>query len=73
MVKLTEREQEILNFLTQGYDNKEIGKEINISKHTVKAHVSTIIRKFNAKNRTNVVYIAALNKIINFNQTETHN
>lgn len=70
MVNLTEREKEILNFLTQGYDNKEIGHQINISKHTVKAHVSTIIRKFNAKNRTNVVYLAALNKLIKFNKID---
>lgn len=64
MEKLTDRELFIVKLLAQGLDNKEIATIIHVSKHTVKAHVSTIIKKLNAKNRTNVVYVALLNSLI---------
>lgn len=50
--ELTPREIRILEFMTEGYDNNEIASKIYVSIHTVKAHVSTIIKKLNAKNRT---------------------
>ncbi len=64
MEKLTEREIAILKLLTQGYDNNEIGEIIFISIHTVKAHIRSIMRKLNAKNRTNAVYIAVINHLL---------
>ena len=64
MEKLTNREITILKLITQGYDNLEISKTIFISIHTVKAHISKIIKKLNAKNRTNAVYIAIKNNLL---------
>ena len=64
MERLTEREITILKLITQGYDNLEISKTIFISIHTVKAHTSKIIKKLNAKNRTNAVYIAIKNNLL---------
>ncbi len=64
MKKLTEKELEILKLITKGYENSEISKMVYISIHTVKAHISSIIRKLNAKNRTNAVYIAAINHML---------
>ncbi len=64
MERLTEREITILKLITQGYDNLEISKTIFISIHTVKAHISKIIKKLNAKNRTNAVYIAIKNNLL---------
>ncbi len=55
---LTEREYLILQQITEGYDNKEIAENIYVSVHTVKAHVSSIIKKLNAKNRTDAACIA---------------
>ncbi len=55
---LTEREYLILQQITEGYDNKEIAEKIYVSIHTVKAHVSSIIKKLNAKNRTDAACIA---------------
>lgn len=50
--ELTEREIMILSLMTEGFDNREIANKIYVSIHTVKAHVSSIIKKLNAKNRT---------------------
>jgi len=64
MVELTEREKDILTYLVKGLNNKEIGAKLCISKHTVKAHVSAIIRKFDCDDRTNVAYLAGKYNII---------
>ena len=52
---LTEREEEVLRCLKMGMTNKEIAEELNITHHTVKAHVSAILCKLNCKNRTKAV------------------
>ena len=64
MQKLTEREINILKLIMQGYANSQISKKIFISIHTVKAHIGSIIRKLDAKNRTNAVYIALKNNLL---------
>lgn len=64
MEKLTKREVAILKLIRQGYENYEIGQIIFISIHTVKAHISTIMRKLNARNRANAVYIAMINHML---------
>ncbi len=64
MQKLTEREITILKLIMQGYANSQISKKIFISIHTVKAHIGSIIRKLDAKNRTNAVYIALKNNLL---------
>ena len=38
-VKVSPREQQILNLLVQGCSNKEIGGQLNIGLHTVKQHL----------------------------------
>lgn len=62
--KLTTREKEVLAYLCKGLTNIEIGKLLNISKYTAKAHVSSIIKKLDARNRTEAVYIAVKQKAI---------
>lgn len=58
MKKLTNQEINVLRLLTQGFSNTEIGEKLNISRHTVKAYVSKIIEKLEAKDRAQVAYIA---------------
>ncbi len=55
---LTPREKEILNYIAQGYLNKQIAAELDISEQTIKNHVTSILRKLNANARTEAVVIA---------------
>ena len=49
---LTEREQEILRQIAQGYSNRQIADVLFISVGTVKGHVNHIFSKLDVKNRT---------------------
>jgi DNA-binding NarL/FixJ family response regulator len=61
---LTDREMEVLRLMAQGKANKEIGSALTISERTVKFHVSSILSKLGAGNRTEAVAIAAQQGII---------
>lgn len=63
---LTHREIEVLNYLSQGKTNKEIALELVITERTVKFHVSSILAKLNAGNRTEAVKTAVQRKLIQF-------
>jgi two-component system response regulator DegU len=54
---LTPREMEILNYIAQGYLNKQIAAELDISEQTIKNHVTSILRKLNANARTEAVVV----------------
>ncbi|MDQ4076929.1 MAG: response regulator transcription factor [Chloroflexota bacterium] len=56
---LTDREMEVLQELAQGKTNREIADTLIISERTVKFHVSSILGKLDADNRTEAVAIAA--------------
>src|SRR5579871_3562988 len=56
---LTERELEVLALLAQGMPNKEIATHLVISERTAKFHVSSIMGKLGATNRTEAVSLAA--------------
>ncbi|MBA7610938.1 Transcriptional regulatory protein DegU [subsurface metagenome] len=55
---LTSRETEILNYIAQGYLNKQIAIRLGISEQTIKNHVTSILRKLNANARTDAVVLA---------------
>jgi len=48
---LTPREYEVLELVARGMDNTEIAQELNLSQHTVKNHVSSILVKLQVENR----------------------
>lgn len=55
---LSEREREVLVLLAQGASNKEIAEKLVITEGTVKNHVSNILGKLQAENRTQAADIA---------------
>jgi DNA-binding NarL/FixJ family response regulator len=55
---LTDREIEVLTLVAEGLSNSEIAEEIFLSPATVKTHVSRILTKLNARDRTQLVIIA---------------
>lgn len=52
---LTKRQRQVLELLAKGKANKEVARELGVSEHTIKIHVTAILRLFNASNRTEVV------------------
>ncbi|WP_303673750.1 response regulator [Vampirovibrio chlorellavorus] len=52
--ELTERELEVLKCIVDGKSNKEIALSLQVSAHTAKAHVASIIQKLSVDDRTQV-------------------
>ena len=52
LLSLSERQREVLKLLAAGESNKEIGRTLNISAATVKAHLESLFRRLDVKNRT---------------------
>jgi len=52
---LTAREHEVLKLMSEGLSNKEIAERLQLSGHTVKFHISSILSKLNAGSRTEAV------------------
>ena len=61
---LSPREHEVLTLMARGVQNKEIAAELFISERTVKFHVSSILGKLGAGNRTEAVTMALQQGII---------
>lgn len=49
---LSEREREILALIAEGHTDAEIAHALTISVYTVQNHVKSILRKLEARNRT---------------------
>ena len=56
--ELSSRELQVLRQMAAGDSNKEIGQKLNITEHTVKAHVKAILVKLEAVGRTEAIAIA---------------
>ena len=52
---LTEREKDVLRLVAGGYSNKEIGRALAISDGTVRNHLTEILAKLEARDRTHAV------------------
>jgi DNA-binding NarL/FixJ family response regulator len=62
---LTRREIEVLNLMAEGASNKTIARRLEISVHTVKFHVGSLLDKLDAACRTDAVAQAARLGVIN--------
>ena len=61
IIALTNRELEVLNLVVFGKNNLEIAKELNVSVHTAKAHVSSIFEKMSVDGRVQAAVKAVQN------------
>lgn len=58
-VELSERQMQVLAAVIKGRPNKVIARELGISEHTVKSHLSAVFRALGVHNRTEAVFAAA--------------
>jgi DNA-binding CsgD family transcriptional regulator len=57
-VHLSTRERQVVALLVEGASNKHIARELDISVHTAKFHVTAVLEKLGARNRADAVAIA---------------
>jgi len=63
-IRLTAREKEILILMVEGLSNKEISKRLFLSNSTVQFHVSNVLSKLGVSKRTEAVYLALKQKLV---------
>lgn len=57
-LELTPRETEVLSCITRGFSNREIAEELGIAEKTVRIHVSSLLDKMGARDRTQATIYA---------------
>ncbi|HYR84467.1 MAG TPA: response regulator transcription factor [Terriglobia bacterium] len=62
--RITEREREVIQLLTEGKSNKEVASALDISTRTVETHRANIMRKLGLESMGDLVRYAIRNKII---------
>lgn len=62
-VKVSRREQEVLDLILQSLANKEIAAKLNVAERTVKFHVSSLLAKFGVTDRVALSREAALGRM----------
>lgn len=60
----TQREQEVLNLLTDGLSNTKIGDRLHLSPRTIEKYVSNLLRKTDTNNRSELVRFAIENRLV---------
>jgi DNA-binding NarL/FixJ family response regulator len=67
--QLTAREIDVLRLIARGNANKEIAAQLSLSEETVKSHVTRILAKLRANDRTHAVTIGLQRGIIELSRT----
>ena len=62
--RLSRREQEVMRLIARGYTYKEVAAELFISIKTVETHMSSVLRKLQLSNRTELTRWAADRRIV---------
>jgi DNA-binding NarL/FixJ family response regulator len=63
-IKFSQREEEVLKLICQGFTNQEIGSMLFISQRTVDGHRANLLSKVGAKNTVGLVTYAIKNKLV---------
>ncbi len=66
VLRLTERELDVLRLVAQGHSNKEIAARLFISENTVKNHVRNMLEKLQLHSRMEAVMYAVKEKLLEF-------
>jgi DNA-binding NarL/FixJ family response regulator len=66
---LTPRETETLKYVAEGYSNKQIAHVLGISEQTIKNHITSILDKLDANDRTHAVVLALRQGWIDIGET----
>ena len=66
--ELTEREREVLKLVAEGKRIRAIGEELFITEKTVKNHISSILSKLQANDRTEAAMFAARQGLVDLNK-----
>jgi len=61
----TRREREILNLIAEGYKDKEIADDLDVSVRTVEKFLDNLMRKWNLRSRSSVIDYAFEKRLIN--------
>jgi two-component system NarL family response regulator len=69
--ELTSRELQVLSFMVAGHENEEIAAAMYLSKGSIKNHVTSIISKLGARNRTHAVSLALQRGLVSVHATES--
>ncbi len=55
--KLTGKEKDVLDFLVEGYEYKEIAQKMFVSPHTIRNHIANIYKKLHVTSKTQAIRV----------------
>jgi DNA-binding NarL/FixJ family response regulator len=58
LVRMTKREQQVIELISDGYTNKEIAQKLHLSSYTIKSHVHNILEKLALSTRVQIAKFA---------------
>ena len=64
-INLSDRQLQVLEWVSQGKSNWEVASILNVSENTIKFHVSNICKKLNVHKRCHAIAIASKLKLVN--------
>ena len=62
--RLTRREEEILQLVSDGLSNREIGERLNLREKSVKTYMTNILQKLKVRNRVKAALMAQRQKML---------
>ena len=63
-IHLSDREQQVLRLIVEGYSNPQIAADLHLSVSTIKTHIRGIMNKFVVQHRIQIAVFAVRNQLI---------